>query len=216
MQRIIKAISIRSHNDLDREASQMQPEIQHLIERWKNGDQRAAETLYATYRTDVFRLCCSFLNDSQLAEEVLQDAFNYALLNIHNYKPERASFKTWLFTIAMSRCKDQLRRNRLPLVSLMEWFERSQWEPAASDPLPEGALHHKETQIQLWNLVQALSPKLREALILRYWGDCTYQEIAEIAHCPLTTAQSRVRLAYDKLRKQVRPDWLEEFQEEMI
>ena len=196
--------------------SQMQPEIQRLIERWKKGDQRAAETLYTTYRRDVFRLCCSFLNDSQLAEEVLQDAFNYALLNIHNYKPERASFKTWLFTIAMSRSKDQLRRKRLPFVSLMEWFERSQWEPAASDPLPEGVLNHKETQILLWNLVQALSPKLREALILRYWGGCTYQEIAEIAHCPLTTAQSRVRLAYDKLRKQLRPEWLEEFQEEMI
>jgi RNA polymerase sigma-70 factor (ECF subfamily) len=196
--------------------SSEQPEIQHLIDRWKNGDQRAAETLYATYRNDVFRLCCSFLNDSQSAEEMVQDAFTYALMNIHQFKPERASYKTWLFTIAMSRCKDHLRRKRLPFISLVEWFERSQREPADPEPLPEGALNQKEKQAMLWSLVQSLSPKLREALILRYWADCTYQEIAEIARCPLSTAQSRVRLAYDQLRTQLHPDWLEELQEEIV
>ena len=194
----------------------MQDEILHLIERWKNGDQRAAETLYMTYRDDAFRLSCSFLNEPQSAEEVVQDAFTYALMNIHNYKPEKASFKTWLFTITMSRCKDQLRRKRPPLYSLLEWFEHSQKEPIDQAPRPEGALNSKEMQTILWELVQGLSPKLREALILRYWGEFTYQEISEIAHCPLTTAQSRVRLAYDKLRKQLHPEWLEGFQKELL
>ena len=169
-----------------------------------------------TYRDDAFRLSCSFLNDPQSAEEVVQDAFTYALMNIHKYRPEKASFKTWLFTITMSRCKDKLRRKRPPLYSLVEWFEHSQKEPIDHAPLPEGILNNKEMQTMLWELVQRLSPKLREALILRYWGEFTYQEISKIARCPLTTAQSRVRLAYDKLRKQLHPGWLEDFQKELL
>jgi DNA-directed RNA polymerase specialized sigma24 family protein len=54
--------------------------------------------------------------------------------------------------------------------------------------------------------VQALSPQLREAILLRYWAGHTYQEMADILGCPLRTAQSRVRLAYQRLRVSLDPD----------
>jgi RNA polymerase sigma-70 factor, ECF subfamily len=58
---------------------------------------------------------------------------------------------------------------------------------------------------EVWTAVQALSPALREAVLLRYWAGHTYREMAEVLECPLPTAQSRVRLAYEHLRAALSP-----------
>jgi RNA polymerase sigma-70 factor (ECF subfamily) len=63
----------------------------------------------------------------------------------------------------------------------------------------------RESQWELWQALDRLSPKLREAVVLRYWGGHTYQEMAQILSCPLSTAQSRVRLAYEQLRRLLAP-----------
>jgi DNA-directed RNA polymerase specialized sigma24 family protein len=61
-----------------------------------------------------------------------------------------------------------------------------------------------------------LSQPLREAILLRYWADHTYQEMADILDCPLRTAQSRVRLAFDKLRDRLAQADLINFEEERV
>lgn len=71
-----------------------------------------------------------------------------------------------------------------------------------------------ETHGEVWQAVQNLTPQLREAILLRYWGDHTYQEMAAILDCPLRTAQSRVRLAYQQLRGFLAPAELNHFEEE--
>ena len=53
----------------------------------------------------------------------------------------------------------------------------------------------------IWEAIQSLSQPLREAILLRHWGDYTYREIASIMGCAQGTAQSRVRLAYQQLEK---------------
>jgi DNA-directed RNA polymerase specialized sigma24 family protein len=62
--------------------------------------------------------------------------------------------------------------------------------------------------------VQALSEPLREAILLRYWAGHTFQEIASIVGCPVPTAQSRVRLAYERLRVALTPTALADLEEE--
>ena len=65
---------------------------------------------------------------------------------------------------------------------------------------PEQRAIEAEAHSQVWAAVQDLKPPLREAVLLRYWAGHTYQEIADIVGCPLRTAQSRVRLAFQQLR----------------
>jgi RNA polymerase sigma-70 factor (ECF subfamily) len=174
-------------------------DINVLIERWQSGDQRAAEALYNHHREPTFRLAYGILGNPADAEEAAQDALTYALTNIRRYDPQRASFGTWLHTIAVSRCRDRLRRRRLPQFSLTNWLQGGGDAP---DPAPsqEQQVVSAETHGEIWTAVQALSPALREAVLLRYWAGHTYREMAEILHCPLPTAQSRVRLAYQHLR----------------
>ncbi|MBN1813262.1 MAG: RNA polymerase sigma factor [Anaerolineae bacterium] len=173
--------------------------IDSLIVRWQADDERAAEALYNAHRDRTFRLAYGLLGDPAEAEEAAQDALNYALTNIDRYEPQRASFSMWLYTITVSRCRDRQRRRRLSWTSLTPWLARG---GQVADPTPdqERLLIQTEMRSEVWEAVQNLSPCLREAIVLRHWGEHTYQEMAEIMGCPLPTAQSRVRLAYERLR----------------
>ena len=76
---------------------------------------------------------------------------------------------------------------------------RERQSPTDLRPEPEQRAEKREYQNSVWDALQKLPPALREAIILRHWGGHTFQEIAEITNCPMKTAQSRVRLAYQKL-----------------
>ena len=172
-----------------------------FIQRWlNNSDERAAEALYQTHHKRVYRLAYALLGDVGDAEEVMQDTMVYALTRVKSFDPQRASFTTWLHTITVSRCRDRQRRKRpayVPFDGHTEGADRLENVVAGT----EEATIARESRLELWKALDQLSPKLREAIVLRYWSGHTYQEVAEILHCPLPTAQSRVRLAYDQLRK---------------
>jgi RNA polymerase sigma-70 factor (ECF subfamily) len=172
-----------------------------FIQRWLNdSDERAAEALYQTHHKRVYRLAYALLGDAGDAEEVMQDTMVYALTRVKSFDPQRASFTTWLHTITVSRCRDRQRRKRPAYVPLDGHIESADHlENVVAGP--EQATIARESRHELWNALDQLSPNLREAVVLRYWSGHTYQEMAEILHCPLPTAQSRVRLAYDQLRR---------------
>ena len=174
----------------------MNPEV--LIERWRTGDERAAEMIYHQHREKTFRLAYGLLGNTEDAEEAAQDALAYALLHIHQFDDRRSQFTTWLYRITVSRSRDILRKRRVPTFSLNSWL-RDRQNPTDFRPGPEQRAEKKEKQNTVWDALQTLSPVLREAIILRHWGSRTYEEIAEITNCPMKTAQSRVRLAHQKL-----------------
>jgi len=174
------------------------PNPENLIERWLAGDQRAAESLYTLHREHTFRLAYALLGDTEDAEEAAQDALSYALLNIDRFDQKRSRFTSWLHMITVSRSRDLLRKRRQPTISLTTLLRRRQSPP---DPGPslEQLAEKYDLQNTVWDAVQKLTPMLREAIVLRHWGRHTYQEIGQIVGCPMKTAQSRVRLAHQKL-----------------
>jgi RNA polymerase sigma-70 factor (ECF subfamily) len=172
------------------------------IERWRQGDERAAELLYNHFCNRTYRLAYGLLGHREDAEEVAQDALTYALVNISHFDAEKSQFGTWLHTITVSRCRDKRRRKVLPGFSLTAWLQRGQDLPA-HEPTPEQATAVTETNRAVWQAVQSLKPAYREAVVLRYWVGLTYKEMAEVLDCPVPTAQSRVRLAFDKLKAEL-------------
>jgi RNA polymerase sigma-70 factor (ECF subfamily) len=183
-----------------------------LIQRWRAGDERAAEALYNRFHEGLFHLAYGLLSDASDAEEVAQDSLLYALSNITRFDPIRASFKTWLHIITVSRCRDRQRRRRLLSLPFTAWLQQKA-EPIDAAHNPEQHALRAETRSQVWSAVQQLSPTLREAVILRYWAAHTYREIADITGCPLRTAQSRVRLAFERLRAALSPTALADLTE---
>jgi len=170
-----------------------------LVERWKHGDPQAAEAIYNHHRTRVYGLAYSLLADEAEAEDAAQDALTYALTNIARYSPQLASFSTWLHTITVSRCRDRLRRRKRFTFSISNWLREEEDIPDPAENQEQQAME-SEMQGEILKAVQNLSLPLREAILLRFWLGHTFREMAEILGCPVPTVQSRVRLAYQKLK----------------
>lgn len=185
----------------ERPESLSSDETQLLIQRCLAGEQPAYVALYDQFSGVIYRLAYSLLQHREDAEEVLQDSFEYAFRRLDHYDPRKSAFKTWLYRIAVSRCHNKRRRKWLPSLSLQQLVEVDVKDPAAAPPDERVAL--SEQQRAVWEAVAALSPKLREVAILRYYGGLQYGEIGEVLDIPTKTAESRMRLAHKTLREQL-------------
>ncbi|MEL6309617.1 MAG: sigma-70 family RNA polymerase sigma factor [Chloroflexota bacterium] len=182
--------------------TQSQDDTLIWIQRAQNGDQNAYAQLYNHYAAGIYRLCYGIVLNKQDAEDVVQESFVYAFKNLHQYDPNKSAFKTWLYTIAVSRCRNTYRRKRLPTVDLSQILQLQ--ISGAPEQTPEAAMARSESIDAIQRALVQLSPKLREAIVLRYGHGLTFREIADIMECPAKTAESRVRLAHNKLKELLR------------
>ncbi len=174
-------------------------EIDATIARALHGDQHAYAALYDQFAAGLYRLCYSLLMNEQDAEDILQESFLYAFKNLHRYDARKSALKTWLYTIAVSRCRNTYRRKRFLTVDISQWFGAELKAPPAE--APEAAVIRRDASDSITRALGDLSPRLREAIVLRYGQGMTYREIAEVMGCPQKTAESRVRLGHQRLRQ---------------
>lgn len=172
--------------------------IQALIERCLSGDEAAYGALYDQFASTIYRLTYSMLQHKEDAEEVLQDSFEYAFRKLDQYNPNKSAFKTWLYRIAISRCRNKRRRKWLPAISLSQIVNQEINDDRT--PTPDEVLALSDEQQQVWGALAELTPKLRETAVLRYYDGLTYNEIGDILDIPAKTAESRMRLAHKALR----------------
>lgn len=167
------------------------------------GDQAGYAALYDRFAPGIYRLCYSLLLNREDSEDVAQDSFVYAFRNLHRFNPALASFKTWLYTIAICRCRNLYRKHRVPMLDLGNLLQIGL--PAPKSETPEAAVARHSAKAAIEAALANLSPRLREAVVLRYGHGLTFREIAEVMGCPQKTAESRVRLAHDALRSALQP-----------
>jgi RNA polymerase sigma-70 factor (ECF subfamily) len=182
---------------------------QDLIERARTGDIEAFGDLVHLYERPVFNLAYRMLGDSGEAEDASQEAFMKAYTNLQRYDPER-SFKTWLLSITSHHCVDRLRKRRLHFLSL---DERLAPHPALvsyeDSPEQQTILHERSAFIQ--DLLATLSEEYRLVLILRYWYDLSYLEMATLLETSESAIKSRLFRARQLLAKHLQevpsPAW---------
>ncbi|HEU5349182.1 MAG TPA: sigma-70 family RNA polymerase sigma factor [Ktedonobacterales bacterium] len=160
-----------------------------LVRRTLSGDQEAFSSLVEKYKDPVFNVAYRMLGNPTEAEDVAQEAFVRAYTQLHTYK-ETHRFSTWLLSIASHLSIDQLRRRRflaLPLenVPFLEWI-------ADVGPGPEQSALRHETADDMQRILDTLPVKYRAVLLLRYWHDFSYEEIAQTLE--LTPALVKARL----------------------
>ena len=160
-----------------------------LVRRTLSGDQEAFSSLVEKYKDPVFNVAYRMLGNPTEAEDVAQEAFVRAYTQLHTYK-DTHRFSTWLLSIASHLSIDQLRRRRflaLPLenVPFLEWI-------ADVGPGPEQSALRHETADDMQRILDTLPVKYRAVLLLRYWHDFSYEEIAHTLD--LTPALVKARL----------------------
>lgn len=185
--------------------------IETVILRCLQGEQVAYTQLYDQFAAGTYRLCYSLVLNVQDAEDVVQEVFVYAFKNLHRFDPARGAFKTWLYTIAVSRCRNTYRRKQLPQIDFSQMFCLNVVAPRAESP--DAQLARRAAEDALVAALADLSSHLREAVVLRYGHGLRYREIAEVMGCPPKTAESRVRLAHNQLRYLLQPQGRELLEE---
>lgn len=137
--------------------------------------------------------------DAAQAEEFAQDVMATLWHKAGQFDPTRASVATWVFTIARNRRIDALRRSKHPEPEDLPWGPEPEPDPAATYALQQ------ETDL----LTRALAelPLAQRQLVERaYYADLSHTEIAAETGLPLGTIKSRIRLALERLRKQLAPN----------
>ncbi len=164
------------------------------IERARQGDQAAFTQLVETYQVPVYNLAYRMLGDPMEAEEAAQETFLRAYRELHRYDPTR-KFSAWLLAIAAHHCIDLLRRRRLTWLSLEEeTLQAAGWTGPEAGPEtdPEQAVEQAEREAQVQALLTTLPPDYRMAIVLRYWYDLSYEEIAQMTESTVSAVKSRL------------------------
>ena len=178
-----------------------QEQFEALLARSLTGDQAACTELYEAYAAGVYRLAYSILLHQQDAEDVVQEVFVYVFRSLEKYDPERGSFRTWLYTITVSRCRNARRRKVLPQISLGDLLAVGVEPSSPETENPEAESVRRDANRMLAQALKTVSPLLREAVALRYGQGLTYREMGDILNIPSKTAESRIRLAHNSMKK---------------
>lgn len=171
----------------------------HWIGRAQQGDDQSFTYLVETYQRPVYNLCYRMLGNMEEAEDAAQETFLRAYKAIRRYDLSR-SFLTWLLSIASHYCIDLIRRRRFQFISLEDY----PGEMIQDDtPSPEAMAWRHEDQQQIQALLQSLSPTDRAAVVLYYWYDYSYEEIAST----LALSNSAVKSRLHRARRQLAHNW---------
>lgn len=160
-----------------------------LIERIRQGDEGAAETLVRRYYGSIARYCRFWCGSADKAEDLAQETFLRLFRSLEKYRG-RGSFKSFLYTVADHLCVDESRKVRL--------YPLDEDTPLACE---QDEMRRLEDRAAVEKLLEALSPEQRRAVILRYAEQLSFRQIAQVTGCNLRTAQSRVRCALKIMRK---------------
>jgi RNA polymerase sigma-70 factor (ECF subfamily) len=170
------------------------------------GDQDAFEGLVRRYSTPLFNFICRFLGDYDLACDVLQQVF----LRFYTSLPKLGTgepFKSWLFQVARNCCVDELRRKRRYAIHFSQLEvnsvdgESSLCDIPDPSPLPEELVERRDLQKILMSAIQALPPKFRAVVVLRYSSQLSFSEIGKTLSMPEATAKTYFHRAKALLRK---------------
>jgi RNA polymerase sigma-70 factor (ECF subfamily) len=172
------------------------------IARARDGDDEAFQEVVKAFQGPVFNLCFRMLGNAQEAEDAAQEAFLKAYRNMKRYDPDR-KFSNWILSIASNHCIDRLRRRRMQFISLDEWLPR--FENPAPNPGPEQLVADQEMQADVHQMLERLGSTDRAAVILRYWYDYSYDEIADSLSLSVPAVKSRLHRARRFLAEQWSP-----------
>ncbi|WP_423146348.1 RNA polymerase sigma factor [Rubrolithibacter danxiaensis] len=174
----------------------------NLVIRAKDGDQKAYAELMQRYKDSIYYMALKMVNNKDDAMDLTVETFGKAFENIERYKPDFA-FSTWLFRIATNNCIDFIRKKKLHLVSIHSVVD----EEGDDRPLqikadtlnPEEHSIKKQQSEQLRFLVDKLPQRYKTLIILRYYEELSYEEIATQLDLPLGTVKAQLFRARDFL-----------------
>lgn len=173
-----------------------------LLGKYKEGDQEAFKELVDRYKNPLYAFLWRFLNRRDLVEDVFQETFLQLYSSSDSFDTSR-QLRPWLFTIAANKAKDALRKQqRHPTMSLGAIADTSEVSIddvvnllASYETTPIEEVSQEETAEQVRQIIANMPENLRGILILAYFKQFSYKQMAEILSIPIGTVKSRLHTA---------------------
>lgn len=166
-----------------------------LIGLARGGDEEAFESLVEPLLEASFRLACGMLLDRGSAEDAVQEATFKAWRAIPRLRPETASLRPWFLSIVANQCRSMLRSR---------WTSVLRGGPVAQAENP-GAEALVSTRLVIEEALRHLSAQSRAAVVLRFYFDLSYEEMATVLGGTPQAAKSRLHRALRAMRPHVEP-----------
>lgn len=180
--------------------------VNKRIKQVLKGDQNAYADIVNLYQDKLYQVCYRMLGNKQEAEDIAQEAFIRAYINLHSYDQNR-KFSTWLYRIGTNLCIDRIRKKKPDyyLDAEVAGTEGPDMysQIAADEQLPEEAVEQMELQDRIQYEISRLPDKYRSVIVLKYIEELSLQEISEILDMPLGTVKTRIHRGREALRKQL-------------
>ena len=165
-----------------------------ILRKLKKGETTYIEYVVTTYYSEIYMYLCRKLGNEIEAQDVTQEVFAKFFANLHAYK-EMGKLRNYLFKLATNASNDIFRKNR-PTISLEE----------AGDILdtqisPTESIEKKEDAERVKLALQSLPMQQREVIILRFYHELSFLEIARITDSNLSTAKTRYRRGMESLKR---------------
>jgi RNA polymerase sigma-70 factor, ECF subfamily len=177
---------------------------EELVARSKTGDIDSFNQLVKRWERPIFALAYRTLGREEDARDVTQETFLRAFRALSGFKGD-AKFSSWLYRIALNLCRDWMRKERrAPLVAMPEDVDVEQLA-VRQGPVEtvEDLAARAELSREVAKAMERLPAEQRQAIILKEYHGLTFQEIADLMKCPLSTVKTRVYQGLSTLRKQL-------------
>ena len=183
-----------------------------LIEACQSGDREAFRELFDAHKDRVWAVALRFTGDESAARDVTQQVFLKLFTSIAGFRHE-SNFKTWLYRLVANECMDEFRKRRrlIPL----DFFRPTSGDERDEDcgaietkdwrqePLQEEQLARLEVSEAVLAALAQLKPKLRMAIVLKYFDDLSYEQMAEALGCSAGTVASRLNRGHKALAQKL-------------
>ena len=175
---------------------------EELVTRSRSGDTESFNQLVHRWERPIFALAYRTLGREEDARDVTQETFLRAFRALPGFKGD-AKFSSWLYRIALNLCRDWMRRDRrAPMVAVPEGVEIHELAAEKQEVTSvEDLAARAELSEVVARAMKLLPPEQRTAIILKEYHGMTFQEIADLMHCPLSTAKTRLYQGLTLLRR---------------
>jgi RNA polymerase sigma factor (sigma-70 family) len=163
-----------------------------LVARVAAGDPSAFEALYRTYHPRLDRFLALVTSRRTIVEEALNDTMLVVWKRAETFN-RQSKVSTWIFAIAYRTALKALRTQDVPVDTIAD-------ELISDDAGPEQLLSADQTRATLTRAMEGLSAEQRSVLVLTYFHDLPYAEIARIVDCPVDTVKTRMFHGRRRLR----------------
>lgn len=172
------------------------------------GDPEAFTQLVRRHEDAVFNMSYRMLSHREDARDICQEIFLTVFNRMREFRGD-SQFGTWIFRIAVNRCRDELRRRKTVKHTRPVALDPDALDPdvlaPAREPSAEAVARGKELEVIVSDCIASLPDDLREMIVLRDVQDLTYDEIAQVLDVPLGTVRSRLSRARSQLAELLEP-----------